>query len=141
MRSICERRLQTSEEQESFTEDSLMCGEEAALSLRRLSGERLLFTLSRVQLFRRRKVVGIDLQVAVGYLFTPKINNSQPSASVSTRCQLFLKLDAVNPVFWRKVLQKCSTSLKPQAAATSDTERLCFVMRSSFARLILTSMR
>ena len=49
-------KIKTSEAWKGFTDDSMMCGAEATLSLRRLGRERLLFTLFRVQLFRRRKV-------------------------------------------------------------------------------------
>jgi len=58
--------------QDNFTDDSLMCGEEAALSLRRLSGENLLCT------FSIPKSGGIGLRMAVNYLFPLKSSNNPP---------------------------------------------------------------
>ena len=57
---------------EIFTDDSLTCGEEAALSLRRLSGENLLCT------FSIPKSGGIGVHMEVNYSFSPKISNNQP---------------------------------------------------------------
>ena len=73
VRSICERRFKISEVRESFTDDSLMCGEEAALSLRRLSGENLLCT------FSIPKSGGIGVRMAVNYLFPLKSSNNPPN--------------------------------------------------------------
>ena len=60
---------------ESFTDDSLMCGEEAALSLRRLSGENLLPTFSIPKSGR------IKSHFEEFYLFPSQISNNQSKTS------------------------------------------------------------
>ena len=103
VRSICERRFKISEVRESFTDDSLMCGEEATLSRRRLSGENLLCT------FSIPKSGGIGLRMAVNYLFPLKSSNNPPSIKYlfhfsipkSRRIELHM---AVNYLFPPKIL-------------------------------------
>ena len=66
----------------SFTDDSMLCGEEATLSRRRLSRENLLFTLFRAPTLSIPKSGCIDLQMAVNNPFPPKISNNQPNKNV-----------------------------------------------------------
>ena len=67
----------------SFTDDSLMCGEEATLSRQRLSRENLLFTLFRASHLSSQgtlsipKSGGIGLQVEVSNSFPPKISKKE----------------------------------------------------------------